>query len=243
MTAKGKAMRGSFLATCVAAIVLGTFVLPVDGSIILDDFTGTVDITAVLDVPEVNVAGVPVAGVLGAFTGRTSTVSVSEASSSSYENNLIMQWYGDKGYLSMSSESDVAGGFLLDYTVTEGSGLNLNGNAFEFEVAGNDQGGTFSLFLDDGANTGSDSLVVGMSETGIKSIGLIGNTEFAGVDLTSIDHVRFEFQGNPGTDITLAGGLIVTTGGEVPEPASVTILSLLILGFVAVGYYRTRVKK
>jgi hypothetical protein len=166
------------------------------------------------------------AGVLGG--DRTSSVLVTADTSPGLSDQATLDI--GFGMLSMSSQSGVTSDFTTTYTNV--GGIDVSAADFKFNIFSNDNGGTFSLLLDDGTNSASTTLSILAAETGDKIIPIFGNLDFSGLVLGSIDVVEFSFQGNSETDITLQGAIFFENA--VPEPSGIAIWTTL-LGIVAVG--------
>ena len=77
---------------------------------------------------------------------------------------------------------------------------------------------------------------------GAQTIGIAGNGDFGGVDLSNVTGISFIFNGNDSTDITLGDvGITLDDGPDpVPEPASVAVWTLMALGSV---FFASRLRK
>ncbi len=112
----------------------------------------------------------------------------------------------------------------------------LTNNVFSFEIISIDQGDIDLILSVEDSFGGLDSFTFSNAGVGTESVAF---ASFTGIDFTSIDLISLQVVGGLASDLTL--DLLSTTGDRtaVPEPIS---LALLGIGMIGVGFSRRKAK-
>jgi hypothetical protein len=173
----------------------------------------------------------PLSGILGGQ--RTVTLDVTGTPSAF----AISQAYIDNGSipnrLTLNSPTNANATLTLDYP---NIGIrDLSGQTLTIAVDTNDNGGTWTLGLDDGSGFVYANVSLGVDGAPTSLAIAVDGTNFPGVDLQHVTNISLAFAGNTATDITF--GLDLPTNDPppppvIPEPASLALWGLMGLGSV-----------
>jgi len=229
----GVMVAASMASTAANALLIDSFtdatmVIAIDGPEIAG---GTDQSVTLLD----NAGGIAAASIVGGYRDLTTTLVVSPVAGrfTRSDANLV------PGEFSHSQDTGVGSHSVLTYDGLAGAGLGADftdggaSNQFHLVVTYSDAGIDWRITLFDGVDTASITFPSVDINSATDFYIPFSDAAFAAIDFTSIQSMSFG--ANVNNVLTLDTTLsLIETVGDVPEPASLTLLGAGIMGLGAV---------